>query len=194
MKSQSTLILALGDSLIAGYGLAAAFSFPAQLERALQPRLPGTRVLNAGVSGDTTADVLQRLPQLLSSLDRRPRLAIIQVGPNDVLRQSPAVRMRIQLGQILASLGDCAIPVLLTTVDPPAFIRNRAAAYFGIHAELAAEHGATVWPFFPAGVLGHADMVLTDGVHPNAKAIGAVVESMLPTVEKMLQPPDRDRA
>jgi acyl-CoA thioesterase-1 len=66
------------------------------------------------------------------------------------------------------------------------FIRDRAAAYLGIHAALAAEHGATVWPFFPPGVLGHADMVLADRVHPNAKAIAAVVAAMLPIVERML--------
>jgi len=75
---------------------------------------------------------------------------------------------------------------LLTTVEPPAFIRDRAAAYLGIHAAIAADHGATVWPFFPPGVLGHSDMVLADRVHPNAKAINAVVVAMRPIVERML--------
>ncbi len=112
--------------------------------------------------------------------------AIVQVGPNDVLRQVPAARTRAQFEGILLSLASCGIPVLLTTVDPPAFIRDRAAAYLNIHAGLAAEHGATVWPFFPPGVLGRADMVLMDRVHPNAKAIAAVVAAMRPTVEKML--------
>ncbi len=123
---------------------------------------------------------------MLSALDQRPALAIVQVGPNDVLRQVPVGRTRAQLEQVLLSLGNCGIPVLLTTVDPPMFIRDRAAAYLGIHAALAAEHGATVWPFFPPGVLGHADMVLADRVHPNAKAIAAVVAAMLPIVERML--------
>lgn len=187
MTMDPPLILALGDSLIAGYGLKAADAFPAQLEASLQGQFPHARVINAGVSGDTTSDVLRRLPRLLSSLARRPALAILQVGPNDVLRQASATQTRLQLGQILQSLGDCGIPVFLTTVDPPAFIRNRAAAYLTIHAELAKLHGATVWPFFPPGVLGRADMVLADRVHPNAKAIAAVVAAMLPTVEAMLQ-------
>jgi acyl-CoA thioesterase-1 len=182
------LILAIGDSLIAGYGLTAIDSFPAQLERALQPQFPGTRVANAGVSGDTTGDVLHRMPRLLSSLDHLPALAIVQVGPNDVLRQTPPARTRSQLKEILIELGHCGIPVLLATVEPPAFIRDRAAAYLGIHEQIAAELQVAVWPFFPAGVLGRADMVLSDRVHPNAKAIAAVVASMRPIVESMLEP------
>ncbi len=186
MTTDRPLILAIGDSLIAGDGLPAADSFPAQLQDALQRQFVGIRVVNAGVSGDTTADVLRRLPRLLSALDQRPVLAIVQVGPNDVLRQVPVARTRSQLEQILLSLGNCGIPVLLTTVDPPAFIRDRAAAYLGIHAVLAAEHGVAIWPFFPPGVLGRTDMVLVDRVHPNAKAIAAVVAVMRPTVERML--------
>ena len=186
MENVPPSILAIGDSLIAGYGLAVADSFPAQLQSSLRYRYPGVSVMNGGVSGDTSADVLRRLPRLLSSLDRRPALAIVQVGPNDVLRQVPVARTRAQLANILLSLSDCGIPVVLTTVEPPAFIRDRAAAYLHIHAEVAAEHGATVWPFFPPGVLGHSDMVLADRVHPNAKAIAAVVAAMLPVVERMV--------
>ncbi len=186
MTNLPPLVLAIGDSLIAGYGLAVADGFPAQLQSSLQSRYPGLTVVNAGVSGDTTGDVLRRLPRLLSSLDRRPTLAIVQVGPNDVLRQAPAARTRAHLESILLGLRDCAIPVVLTTVAPPAFLRDRAAAYLGIHEDLAARHGATVRPFFPPGVLGHSDMVLEDKVHPNAKAIGAVVAAMRPLVERMV--------
>jgi acyl-CoA thioesterase-1 len=173
MTINQPLILAIGDSLIAGYGLQAADSFPAQLQASLQKTSPYARVANAGVSGDTT-------------VDQRPVLAIVQVGPNDVLRQVPVARTRAQLEQILLNLGSCGIPVLLTTVDPPVFIRDRAVAYLDIHTALAAEYGATICPFFPPGVLEHADMVLADQVHPNAKAIAAVVAAILPTVEKML--------
>lgn len=184
--TESPLILAIGDSLVAGYGLRASDSFPAQLQASLQHQHPGALVINAGVSGDTAADTARRLPRLLSSLDRLPALAIVQVGPNDVLRQVQSARTRAQLEQIVLSLRNCSIPVLLTTVEPPAFIRDRAAAYLGIHEELAAQHGATVRPFFPPGVLGHSDMVLADRVHPNAKAISAVVAAMRPIVERML--------
>lgn len=188
MTYEAPLILAIGDSLIAGYGLPAADSFPNQLAAALQQRFPGARVLNGGVSGDTTGDVLRRLPRLLSSLERRPALAIVQVGPNDVLRQTPAARTRAQLEQVILDLIGCGIPILLTTVEAPAFIRDRAKPYLDIHARLAVEHGAVICPFFPTGVLGRADMVLADRVHPNAKAIAAVVAAMAPTVARMIDP------
>lgn len=180
------LVLALGDSLIAGYGLHATDSFSAQLEHRLRLARPQARVVNAGVSGDTAGDLLHRLARALSRLDRRPDLAIVQVGPNDVLRQVPPARTRGDLDAIVGELGRCGVPVLVTTVEPPVFLRARAGAYLGIHAEVAARHGATVWPFFPAGVLGHPAMVIGDRVHPNARAIAAVADAMLPEVERLL--------
>lgn len=184
--SSAPLILALGDSLVAGYGLATADGFAARLEQRLRAAGTAARVANAGVSGDNSADVARRLPRVLSCLDTRPALAIVQVGPNDVLRGVPPARTRSSLDGIVAELGRCGIAVLLTIVAPPAFLRPRAGAYLGIHDEVAARHGATLWPFFPAGVLGHADMVLADRVHPNAAAIATVVEAMLPVVTRLL--------
>ena len=186
MTARSPLVLAVGDSLVAGYGLAAAESFPAQLEAALQSSHPGARVVNAGVSGDTAGDVRRRLPGALSRLSARPALAIVQAGPNDVLRGVPAARTRDDLSAVLIELARCRVPVLLTTVDAPTLLRERARAYTGIHAELAAEHGAAVAPFFPLGVLGRADLVLRDRVHPNARAITAVIAAMLPTIVRLL--------
>lgn len=182
----SPYILAIGDSLIAGYGLSAADGFPAQLERRLRASHPSAQVVNAGVSGDTTADVRRRLPGIMSRLQTRPDLAILQVGPNDVLRQVPAAVMRAGLDEVLVELQRCGVPVLLTTVDPPAILRDRAAAYLGIHGEVAARHGAVTAPFFPDGVLGHPAMVLADRMHPNAAAIAAVVDAMLPIVARLL--------
>ena len=182
----SPLVLALGDSLIAGYGLPRADGFPARLQQRLRLHAANVRVVDAGVSGDTTVDVARRMPRILSGLDVRPSLAIVQVGPNDVIRGIPAARTRFNLDVIVAELDRCGIPVLLTTVTPPAFLRQRAEAYMGIHDAVAARHGATVWPFFPPGILGRADMVLADRVHPNAAAIAAVVDAMLPVVERLL--------
>jgi acyl-CoA thioesterase-1 len=184
--SPSPLILAFGDSLIAGYGLSSNESFPAQLEDRLRAGHPGVRVVNAGEAGDTTGDALRRLPRVLTGLADRPRLAIVQLGPNDVLRQVGPARTKAQLGAILTEFGRCDIPVLLATVEPPAFLRDRASGYLNIHEDLAAQHGAAICPFFPPGVLGRADMVLWDRVHPSARAIATVVESMLPTVERLL--------
>lgn len=187
MMAPSPYILAIGDSLVAGYGLPKSDSFPAQLERSLHSSRPTAHVMNAGVSGDTTVDVLRRLPAVMSRLKARPDLAILQVGPNDVLRQVPPAVMRASLEGVLVELQRCGVLVLLTTVDPPAILRDRAAAYLGIHGELAARHGAVTAPFFPEGVLGHPAMVLADRMHPNAAAIAAVVDGMLPTIAGLLE-------
>lgn len=188
MLPSSPLVLAVGDSLIAGYGLAAADSLPAQLEHRLRARHPAARVINAGRSGDTTRDVLRRLPALLSGLTERPDLALVQVGPNDVLRQLPPAQTRASLDGILHELARCAIPVLLTTVAPPPILGDRAKPYVGLHAASAAAHGAQLHPFFPAGVLGHPAMVLGDRIHPNARAIRAVADALLPVIERLLAP------
>ena len=186
MTPADPLILAVGDSLVAGYGLPPRDSFPAQLGRRLRSELPDAQVVNAGVSGDTAAGVLKRLPGLLARLPGRPALAIVQIGPNDVLRQLPPAAVRASLDAILVELERCGIPVLLTTVEPPVVLRERANAYLGIHEELAERHGAMTAPFFPSGVLGHPAMVLADRMHPNSAAISAVVDAMLPIVEKLL--------
>ena len=187
MSNQSPLVLAFGDSLVAGYGLPLTDGFAAQLEQRLRGRHPGAQVINAGVSGDTTAGALQRLPGVLSRLDRQPDLSIVQFGPNDVLQQVPPSSTRSNLEAIVVELARCGVPVLLTTVTPPPFLLQRAAAYVGLHDEIAARHRLKVLPFFPAGVLGHRDMVLADRVHPNNKAIAAVVDAMLPAVERLLK-------
>jgi acyl-CoA thioesterase-1 len=189
MTFSTPLVLAIGDSLVAGYGLPTAAAFPAQLERGLRTRHPAARVVAAGVSGDTSSGVLRRLPRLLSALDAQPDLAIVQIGPNDVLRQIPPALTRANLDAILVELGRCAVPVLLTTVAPPPILRDRAIAYLGLHEEAARRHGALTCPFFPPNVLGHRDMVLADCIHPNAAAIAAVVTAMLPIVEQALAKP-----
>lgn len=185
MPATSRLILALGDSLVAGYGLAPGDGFAAQLEQRLRIDGP-VSVVNAGVAGNTTADVARRLPRVLSGLSTRPDVAIVQVGPNDLIRRVSPVATRESLDAILTELGRCGVPVLLTTVAPPPFLHQHAAPYAGIHEDVAARHGAVLHPFFPPGVLGHPEMVLQDRMHPNAKAIAAVVEAMLPVVERML--------
>lgn len=182
----SPLVLAFGDSLVAGYGLAKADGFAAQLERRLRPDHPAIAVVNAGVSGDTTADALRRLPRVLSALEARPDLAIVQLGPNDVLRRLSPASTRANLEAILLEFARCGVATILTTVDPPAFLLDRAGGYAGIQQEVAARHGATTVRFFPPGILGRADMVLADRVHPNAAAIAAVVEGMLPAVRRAL--------
>ena len=187
MSRSSPLILAFGDSLVAGYGLPVADGFAAQLERRLRSTFPEPRVINAGVSGNTTTDALKRLPRMLSALDHRPALAIVQIGPNDVLYQVPPSLTRSNLEALLVEFNRCGVPVLLTTVSVPPILAQRAAAYAGLHREVAMRRGVETWPFFPDGVFGCPDMVLADQVHPNAAAIEKVVDAMLPSVVRMVQ-------
>lgn len=188
MPTNGPLVLAFGDSLVAGYGLAADQSFPAQLQHRLRERHEGARVINAGVSGNTSGAARRRLPGVLSRLTERPDLAIVQIGANDVLRGLSPAQTEGNLDAILLEFSRCDIPVLLTTLEPPAFLRARTGAFLGIHQEVAARHGTLLASFFPAGVLGHPAMVLADRIHPNSAAITAVVDHMLPTIERALSP------
>jgi hypothetical protein len=89
-------------------------------------------------------------------------------------------------GAILTELGRCGVPVLLTAIAPPAFLSERVRAYLGMQEDVATRHDAMTCPFFTAGVLGRSDMVLADRLHPNASAIAAVVDAMLPVIERAL--------
>ena len=176
-------ILALGDSLTAGYGLKPQEAFPAQLAQLLLPRMPGARVINGGVSGNTTAQGLARLPRLLIAQSTKPDLAIVALGANDMIRGVPPATMRANLDAILSTFDDCGIPVILAGMLMPAFLgRDRAGAYNVVFPELAAKHGATLYPFFLKGVVGDPALTLPDRIHPNARAVAMVAQNILPTI------------
>ena len=179
-------VLALGDSLIAGYGLAPAEAFPAQLEKLLRSSFPTAIVQNAGVSGDTSADALRRLPRLLSSLRCKPDLAIVELGANDLLRSVAPTRTRSNLDAILIGLAQCGIPALLAAMEAPRFLGGLASTCDAVYTELAAKHGAGVWPFFPPGVMGNPGLTLRDRLHPNARAISIVARHFLLAVRNAL--------
>lgn len=179
-------IAVLGDSLAAGYGLAADQSFPAQLETALLQRGYRVEVHNAGVSGDTTAGGLARLGWLLES---RPDLVIVELGGNDALRGLDPELTRANLEAILLRLKETGIQPLLAGMRAP---RNLGPDYYtkfdAIYPELAQNHAVPLFPFFLEGVAGHKDLNLGDGIHPNAAGIAVIVEKILPLVEQFLEP------
>ncbi|HEU0045960.1 arylesterase [Sphingomonas sp.] len=179
-------ILALGDSLTAGYGLQPHESFPRQLEVLLRERHPQATVVNAGVSGDTSAGGLARLPRVLARLSAKPDLAIVELGANDLLRGIAPERMRDNLDAILRELGRCGIPVLLAGMWAPPFLGAFAERYNGVFPALAKAHGVPLYPFFLADVAGDPALTLRDRIHPNAEAIGIVARRILPHVERAL--------
>ena len=179
-------ILALGDSLTAGYGLAPGDSFARQLEAALAERHGAATVHQAGVSGDTSADGLRRLPRVLAGLGAKPDLAIVEFGANDMLQGVSPDRMRTNLDAILTELGRCGIAVLVAGMKAPPWLGAYTASFDAVFAALAEAHGASLYPFFLDGVVGDPTLTLMDGLHPNARAIGIIVDRMLPYVEAAL--------
>jgi acyl-CoA thioesterase I len=177
-------IAVLGDSLTAAYGLDVADGFPARLEQALRERGYDCAVLDAGVSGDTSAGGLARLDWMLAD---QPSHVIVELGGNDGLRALPPEQMAQNLDQIIARLEDEGIPVLLTgMLAPPNLGRDYGDAFAAVFPELAEKHDVPLYPFFLEGVAGDALLNQGDGIHPTAQGIGTIVENILPTVTDWL--------
>ncbi len=183
---QKTLtILALGDSLTAGYGLAADEAFPVQLETQLRMRGYRVRLVNAGVSGDTTEDGLRRLE---SSLRCSPDLVIVELGANDALQMLDPRQAKTNLIMILSRLQSAGIPVILAGMKAPPYLGAAYVASFDpIFPQLAEEFEVPLYPFFLAGVAGKPELNLADGIHPTAAGIRLIVTNILPQVEQELK-------
>ncbi len=179
-------VLAFGDSLTAGYGLAKADSFPAKLEKSLRAEGVNASVINAGVSGDTTAGGRTRLDWVLSS---KPHLTIVELGANDAMRGlSPGATWH-NLDNILTRLKERDIAVLLTgMVAPPNYGDQFAEVFNGIYPRLADRHGVVLYPFFLEGVAADPQLNQLDGIHPTAEGVDRIVERILPYVLKLIQP------
>lgn len=177
-------ILAFGDSLTAGYGLAEADAFPARLQAALAARGIAARVQNAGVSGDTTATGRARLDWALAAAPGgRPDLVILELGANDGLQGLDPTRTRVNLAAILEALAARDIPALLAGMRaPPNMGRDYGAAFDSLYAALAEEFDVPLYPFFLDGVAAEARLNQGDGIHPNADGVGEIVRRILPHV------------
>jgi acyl-CoA thioesterase I len=178
-------ILAFGDSLTAGYGLPAADSLPAQLEKRLQADGFDVKVINAGVSGDTTEMGLARLDYTLS--DNPVDIALVELGANDMLRGLPPAGARANLDRIVDTFRSKGVNVILAAMVSGA---NWGQAYRqqfdSIYPDLAAKYGVTMVPFFMEGVWGDPALLIGDGLHPNAAGVRKIVEKIAPYVEKLL--------
>lgn len=185
-------VLALGDSLFTGYGLGEGDSYPARLERALRARGINARIANAGVSGDTTAGGLQRLTFTLGSQPAAPALAVISLGGNDMLRGLPPEQTRANLDAILTELGRRKIPVvLLGMLAAPNLGPEYRDAFDPIYPALAKKHGAVLVPFFLQPLMGRADLVQQDHIHPTVQGIEALVAATTDQVAGALPKPAR---
>ena len=177
-------IVAFGDSLTAGYGLAANESFPAQLQRALTAKGLAVNVVNAGVSGDTTAGGLARLDW---SIPDGTDGVILELGANDALRGVDPAVTRKALDAMLRRLRERKISVLLCgMVAPPNLGAEYGRAFNSIYPDLANQAGATLYPFFLAGVAADPKLNQRDGLHPTAAGVALIVDRILPQVEELI--------
>jgi acyl-CoA thioesterase-1 len=179
-------ILALGSSLTQGYGLPPGTEFPAQLQAALKKKGIDAQVINAGVSGDTSAGGLSRLDW---SLADHPQAAIIELGSNDMLRGIPPAETEKNLAAILKKLKAAHVRVLLTGMKAAGNLGTEyVKAFDAIYPRLAKQYDVLFYPFFLDGVAMNPKLNQADGMHPNPQGVGVIVSHILPLVEKLLKP------
>jgi acyl-CoA thioesterase I len=180
-------ILALGDSLFAGYGVDPGQSYPARLESALRARGINAQVVNAGVSGDTTAAGLERLDFVLKDMKAPPALVVISLGGNDMLRGLPPEQTRKNLDEMLTRLDQRKVPVLLMgMLSAPNWGADHAKAFNAIYPDLAKKHGDGLVPFFLQAVIDKPQLIQADRIHPTAEGIEAMVGATVEDVAKAL--------
>jgi acyl-CoA thioesterase-1 len=178
-------IVAFGDSLTAGLGVAPQDAFPVQLQRALRSRGAAAEVINAGVSGDTSAAGLQRLEWAVPA---NADAVILELGANDALRGIDPKLTRAALEKIINRLQAKGLGILIAGMRAPQNWGDAYARDFdNVFPELAAASGTMLYPFFLDGVALQPDLNQPDGLHPTAKGVAVIVERMLPNVLELIE-------
>jgi len=184
-KADPVRIVAFGDSLTAGMGLAAQNTFPSKLAVALRAKGYDVVVANAGVSGDTTAAALARLDW---SVPAGTEAVILEFGANDAFRGVLPAIVRQNLDEIIRRLQARRVEVLLAGMVAPRNLgADYVAAFDGIYPALAKKYGLILVPFFLKGVAGDAALNQADGIHPTAAGVDVVVKMVLPSAEALIQ-------
>ncbi|MFO6429051.1 arylesterase [Erythrobacter sp. W302b] len=182
-------IIAFGDSLFAGYNLDPRDSYPEKLENALRAKGMNADVINAGVSGDTSAAGLQRLEFTLAAQDTPPALFILELGGNDLLRGLSPAETKANLGKMLTILRDQKVPVLIMGMRaPPNYGPEFQAQFDAIYRDLAKEYGAALIPFWLEDIYREPALFQADKIHPTADGIERLVAATISEVEGALPP------
>jgi len=178
------VIAALGDSLTAGLGVDPSRSYPARIQAKLDGAGYRYRVVNAGVSGDTSAQGLNRLDAIR---ELEPEIVIVALGANDGLRGVPVESTRRNLDEIVRTLKADGTEVVLAGMEiPPNYGPEYTAAFRSMFADLAREHEVAFVPFLLQGVGGHAALNQSDGVHPTAEGYVRVAENVWKALRPVL--------
>ena len=179
-------VAVLGDSLTAGFGVRAGASFPAQLGAALaKGGLAACEVVDAGVSGDTSAGGAARLDWVLAD---RPTHLLVELGGNDALRALPVEQLRSNLDDIARRAKDAGVRVMLAGMLPPPNLgRPYSDAFAAAYRDVAQAHGIPLYPFFLDGVVFETGLMQPDGIHPNDRGVAEIVRRILPSVAAWLR-------
>jgi len=178
-------IVAFGDSLTAGLGVSLDEAYPAQLQRRLEELGYHYQVMNAGVSGETTAGGLRRVEWILKS---HPDIVILELGANDGLRGQPIPQMLANLRHIIQRLQDEQVTVVLAGMKiPPNYGEGYTSAFTAIYDQLARDFQVTLIPFFLEGVAARPDLNQADGLHPTRDGYALIVKQLLPILQPLLK-------
>ena len=181
-------ILAFGDSLFAGYGVGTENSYPAKLEAALRARGIDARIVNAGVSGDTSGAGRQRLPFVLDKQENID-LVILELGGNDLLRGIPPAETRANFEAMLGELRDRGIPVLLMGIRaPPNYGPEFQRDFDALYGDLAQEYGAELIPFWLETVYQRPELFRDDRIHPTEEGLQVLANDTVAEVAEALPP------
>ena len=182
--AESTLVIFLGDSLTAGFGISEEEAFPALVQEGLTAQGWPGRVVNAGVSGDTTAGGLSRLDWLLA---QEPDVVVVGLGANDGLRGLSLEETRGNLRHIIRQCQESNAKVLLLGMKiPPSYGADYSLGFAAIFPSLADELRVPLVPFLLQGVAADPALNLPDGIHPNAAGHRRVAENVLPRIKEIL--------
>ena len=180
-------IVAFGDSLTAGLGVAQEEAYPARLQRALDAAGYRYRVINAGVSGDTTAGGVRRVQWVLNS---KPAVVVLELGANDGLRGIDPAETRSNLETIIRRLQAAGVTVVLAGMKlPPNYGKDYTARFAALYPEVARKYQVSLMPFFLEGVAAREALNQADGIHPTEAGYQVIVEQLLKTLEPLLAKP-----
>lgn len=184
-REELPTIVALGNSLTAGAGIPATESYPSQLQRRLDESGYHYRVINAGVSGDTTAGALRRIDWVLKS---RPQIVILELGGNDGLRGLSLGQMHDNLDEIIRRVRAAGAEVILAGMKLPLNYGDDYRARFeAVYVRLAQTHHVALMPFFLEGVGAQAELNQADGIHPTGDGYRVVIDHLWPVLSPLLE-------
>ena len=184
LPANAKTILALGDSLTAGYGLEAGHAMPDVLQAALQKVDVDVKIINAGVSGDTAAQGAARLDWALTP---DVQAIMLELGANDALRGLPPEQTEQAVRQILNEAKAKNLPVLILGMKaPPNLGEDYRAKFDAVYQRLAAEFHQPIYLFYLEGVAGQSDLNQADGIHPNDKGVTIIVSRLMPLLQEFV--------